>query len=76
MLLPSEQSPWNCGYVLGAAALRCLRSEPLDLIELRERMAGELRRRISATQAIAAVSWLYLVDIVKINEDGKIALCN
>ena len=45
MLLPREQSPWNCGYYLGAIALRALNKAPeerADLLALQERMSSSM----------------------------------
>ena len=79
MLLPREQSPWNCGYYLGAMALKALTEAPgkkLDLPSLQEHMSVLTKRAISPTQAVAAVAWLYLIDAVKLNEDGALEPCN
>lgn len=79
MLLPREQSPWNCGYYLGAMALKALNDAPnkkLDLQNLQRRMSIVTRREISPTQAVAAAAWLYLIDAVKIDEDGALQQCN
>ena len=65
MLLPREQGPWNCGYYLGAVALKALSETPdgkLDLLTMQERMGLITKRAISPTQAIAAAAWLYLID--------------
>ena len=78
MLLPREQSPWNCGYFLGAVALRALDlsdSPNSDLAELQRRMTDLLRRTISPTQVVAAVAWLYLIDAIRLDDDGTIVKC-
>ncbi|UPG89506.1 hypothetical protein L2Y96_19230 [Luteibacter aegosomaticola] len=78
MLLPREQSPWNCGYYLGAVALQALgdvADGKLDLLGLQERMSLLTKRAISPTQAIAAAAWLYLIDAVKLDENGEIQKC-
>lgn len=79
MLLPREQSPWNCGYYLGAMALKALSEAPnktLDLQTLQWRMSVITRRSISPTQAVAAAAWLYLIDAVKLDENGSLQQCN
>jgi len=79
MLLPREQSPWNCGYYLGAIALRALRENPsgkCDVQVLQARMSDLMRRDISADQVISASAWLYLLDAISLDEDGSIVLCN
>lgn len=79
MLLPREQSPWNCGYYLGAMALKALADAPdrkLDLRSLQERMRVVSRRDISPTQAVAAATWLYLIDAVMLDDNGSLQQCN
>ena len=79
MLLPREQSPWNCGYFLGAVALRALGHSPngkSDLPNLQNKMSGLLGRPISPTQVVSAAAWLYLIDAVRLDEDGTIAKCS
>lgn len=79
MLLPREQSPWNCGYYLGAMALKALSEAPdktLDLQALQWRMSVITHRAISPTQAVAAAAWLYLIDAVKLDETGSLQQCN
>lgn len=78
MLLPREQSPWNCGYYLGAMALKALSDAPdrkLDLPSLQARMSFVTRRKISPTQVVAAAAWLYLIDAVKLDENGVLQQC-
>lgn len=79
MLLPREQSPWNCGYFLGAMALKALTEAPgnkLDLPSLQMHMTALTKRAISPTQAVAAAAWLYLIDAVKLDDDGALQQCN
>lgn len=79
MLLPREQSPWNCGYFLGAIALRALsqsRNGKADLTDLQQRMSGLINRAVSPTQVVAAAAWLYLIDAIKLDDDGMIEKCN
>lgn len=79
MLLPREQSPWNCGYYLGAMALQALSQAPgnkLDLPSLQERMSFLTKRPISLTQAVSAAAWLYLIDAVQLDETGALQKCS
>lgn len=79
MLLPREQSPWNCGYYLGAMALKALSDAPnrtLDLQSLQKWMSAATHREISPTQAVSAAAWLYLIDAVKLDENGSIQKCD
>jgi hypothetical protein len=76
MLLPREQSPWNCAYVLGASALSALKQGDADLPLLQLRMTEILRRRVSPTQTLSAVAWLFLLGRVVLDEKGQLTLCN
>lgn len=79
MLLPREQSPWNCGYVLGAIALQALSdagSVKADLTYLQRRMSIILKRSVSPTQVVAAAAWLYLIDAIKLEDDGTLLKCS
>ena len=79
MLLPREQSPWNCGYFLGAVALQALNQSPdgkFDLPDLQQQMSLLINRSISATQVVTAAEWLYLIDAIRLEDDGKITRCD
>lgn len=79
MLLPLEQSPWNCGYYLGAMALQALSQAPdskLDLPSLQDQMSLLTKRPISPTQAVTAAAWLYLIDAVRLDETGALQKCS
>lgn len=79
MLLPREQSPWNCGYFLGAIALRTLSASSrgsLDLSELQRGMSSYMRRPVSPTQVVAAAAWLYLIDAVELDDNGMLVKCS
>lgn len=79
MLLPREQSPWNCGYFLGAIALKALTDRPgerADLQNLQQRMGVLMNRDISSTQVITAASWLYLAGAIELEEDGMVRRCS
>jgi hypothetical protein len=79
MLLPREQSPWNCGYFLGAVALRTLSANSrgkLDLSDLQRGMSSYMRRSISPTQVVAAAAWLYLIGAVELDDNGTLVKCN
>jgi len=79
MLLPREQSPWNCGYFLGAIALEAISKSPngqCDLPFLQHQMSLLLKKSVSPTQVITAVAWLYLIDAVKLDENGMMLKCS
>jgi hypothetical protein len=78
MLLPREQSPWNCGYFLGAIALEAIRQSTngkCDLPELQQRMGILISRPVSPTQVVTAAAWLYLIDTIRVDDDGMITRC-
>lgn len=78
MLLPREQSPWNCGYFLGAVALEALAKSAtgtLDLAQLQRSMSTSLGKPVSPTQIVAAAAWLFLLDAVELDESGRLIKC-
>lgn len=79
MLLPREQSPWNCGYFLGAIALRALQVLPEhrgDLQSLQDRMGALIHREVSSTQVVIAAAWLYLLGAIEMDENGMVRPCS
>jgi hypothetical protein len=79
MLLPREQSPWNCSYFLGAIALEAMVNSTkgkLDLPELQRTMSSNLGKEVSPTQVLAAVAWLFLLDAIELDEDGRLVKCS
>lgn len=79
MLLPREQSPWNCGYYLGAIALRALNKAPkerADLLALQELMSSIIQRPVSLTQVITAAAWLYLLGVIELDDHGVVVKCS
>jgi hypothetical protein len=76
MLLPREQGAWNCGYYLGAIALKALRQSPdgkSDLPRLQRQMGELMARSVSPTQVLNAVAWLFLIDAVQLDENGMLS---
>jgi len=79
MLLPREQSPWNCAYFLGAFALEALANSgtgKLDFAELQRFMSIGLGKPVSATQVVGAAAWLFLLDVVELDESGRLVKCS
>ena len=79
MLLPREQSPWNCGYFLGAIALVALAksgTDKLDIAELQRSMSEDFGKTVSPTQVVAAAAWLFLLDAVELDENGRLVKCS
>ena len=76
MLLPREQSAWNCAYYLGAIALKALSQSPegkCDLLKLQQKMSLLMKRAVSPTQVMSAAAWLFLIDAVHLDEDGMLS---
>lgn len=77
MLLPREQSPWNCGYFLGAIAMQVLENQgDSDITMLQVGMSEILHRDISPTQVISAAAWLFLIDAIQLDGNGRITKCS
>lgn len=79
MLLPNEQSPWNCAYALGAYALDCLSKAPsngLDTFQLQQEMSKKIGVDLSITQVTLGLTWLFLIDQVEVTKEGVIKKCS
>ena len=77
MLLPREQSPWNCAYYLGAIALSALSELGRgDVLLVQRKMSSLAGRTISPTQTQIALAWLYLLGAVTLNANGELERCS
>lgn len=80
MLLPDSIHPEQTIYFNGAMVLQTLhlqtpeREHSLDLLEL----FGNTRARldISLPVFILCLDWLYLLNLVSVDEEGRIRLCS
>lgn len=77
MLLPNNIRPENSFYYIGGQIIGYLRSRgesSARLGDLIEWASSELGS--SASLALLALDWLYLIDAVTMEADGRILLCS
>jgi hypothetical protein len=74
MLLPDVVHPENSIYYNGAIVLNTLKNEPKqDILELFQKV--KTQKDISFSVFILCLDWLYLLNIAKLNQVGKVELC-
>jgi len=75
MLLPDNIHPELCIYYNGAIVLKELRTSSSEsIISLYQRVKSV--NGMSFMTFILCLDWLYLIDIAKINENGRVELCS
>jgi hypothetical protein len=75
MLLPDNIHPDNSVYYNGAFVLKELQSKrEQEILDLYQNVRKD--RKISFSLFILCIDWLYLIDVAKLNENGKIELCS
>ena len=77
MLLPNNIRPENSSYYIGGQIIGYLRScgeRSARLGDLVEWASSELGSSVSS--ALLALDWLYLIDAVTMETDGRILLCS
>lgn len=75
MLLPDNIHPDNSVYYNGAFVLKELQSnQEQNILDLYQNVRKD--RKISFSLFILCIDWLYLINVAKLNENGKIELCS
>lgn len=77
MLLPMGITPENSLYFIGAKIIECIHKHPnhsVALVSLIEQMHHEIG--LSAALTSLGLDWLYLLDTVRINNEGNVILCS
>ena len=78
MILSNSIRPNQTLYYLGGALISCLKNYPdqvIDSTKLFEIFKDSLSFKVSFTQYMFTLDWLYLLDMVEVNEDGDIIVC-
>ncbi|MBO0449055.1 hypothetical protein JZO76_05845 [Enterococcus sp. MJM12] len=75
MLLPDEIKPETSIYYYAAMLLKKVKQsiEPFEIVELYYILKETTD--ISLKNYAYCLDWLYLIDAVKINEEGSVVLC-
>jgi uncharacterized protein YfkK (UPF0435 family) len=75
MLLPDNIHPDNSIYYNGAFVLESLKNKKAhSLLDLYQ--AVKDKKDMSFSIFILCIDWLYLLDIAKLNKNGKVELCS
>lgn len=77
MIISDITKPSQTLYYLGAKLLECMSSNSyshVDIIELYDEFISK-NNKVSFTQYIYTLNWLYLLGLVEANENGDLILC-
>nr|VFK16096.1 MAG: hypothetical protein BECKLPF1236B_GA0070989_10894 [Candidatus Kentron sp. LPFa] len=75
MLIPDNIHPEQTVYFNGAFVLKVLQQNPaMDLFDLYIETTSE--RKMSMPVFVLCLDWLFLLDLVTLNERGEVELCS
>lgn len=75
MLIPDNIHPEQTVYFNGAYVLRALQKyRVLSLLDLYERTLNE--QKMSMPIFVLCLDWLFLLDLIKLENGGKVELCS
>jgi hypothetical protein len=75
MLLPDNIHPEQCIYYNGAFVLEALREQSaIDMLDLY--VSTQRHRRMTMPVFVLCLDWLFLLNLVSLNEKGVIELCS
>lgn len=78
MILSDSAKPNQTLYFLGAKLLKCIKEKPykkLDITPLFDDFCLSLDKSISFTQYIYTLNWLFLLDLIDLDEEGDVIVC-
>lgn len=78
MILSNSIKPSQTLYFLGGVLISCLKDYPsqvIDSLKLFEIFKSSLSFKVTFTQYMFALDWLFLLDMVEVNEEGDIIVC-
>lgn len=78
MILSNSIRPQYTIYYLGAKLIQCIREQAtttLDSIDLFDKFKSRLNSKITFVQYMYTLNWLYLLDLIELNENGDIIIC-
>lgn len=75
MLLPDNISPEHSIYYNGAIVLQAIREHRVtDMLELY--LSVQMKREMSLPVFVLCLDWLFLIDQVAMDDQGKVVLCS
>ncbi|WP_425536003.1 ABC-three component system middle component 6 [Enterobacter hormaechei] len=78
MILSNSIRPQYTIYFLGAKLIQCIQeqaSTTLDSIDLFDKFKDKITSKITFVQYMYTLNWLYLLDLIELNENGDIIIC-
>ena len=78
MIVSNSLSPKLTLYYIGSKLISILKNERFGVTDsyiLFEKLLEETNERISFTHYMYALNWLYLLDLVKLDDNGDIRRC-
>ena len=78
MLVSTAMRPQQTIYYLGAALLKCILSEDartIDSLLLFEDFRNVQKNKVSFTQYMYALNWLYILGAIELDGKGDIIKC-
>lgn len=78
MIISNSMKPNQTLYYFGARLLECLKRQPsltIDSLQLFELFQSCLSAKVTYTQYMYTLDWLYLLDMVEVNDNGDIVVC-
>lgn len=75
MLIPDNIHPQQTIYFNGAFVLKTIQEDPeIDMINLFIKTKAE--REMSIPVFVLCLDWLFLLNLVRLNDSGKVELCS
>lgn len=75
MLLPDNIHPENCIYYNGAFVLQAIQKKPFqDMVELY--LNVKQLKEMTMPVYVLCLDWLFLLNLVTINDQGRVELCS
>lgn len=78
MIISNSIKPQHTIYYLGAKLIECIQSQPsrvLDSILLFEKFQSFVPSKVSFVQYMYTLNWLFLLDLLELNDKGDIVIC-
>lgn len=78
MILSNRMKPKNTIYYLGAKLIESIKEQPTGIIDsllLFNAFKKNLTTNVTFVQYMYTLNWLYLIDLINLNDEGDIIVC-
>ena len=78
MIIPYDINPNRSLYYLGSKVIKILDEDQMgifDILILYEKVSDNNSYKIPLSYLLYALDWLYLINLIRINENGGIERC-